>query len=48
MKKNKRIEIMCIDKCMPIESIYENKGIGKCKVCERENVELGKIIVKDV
>jgi hypothetical protein len=39
-------EIICIDRCMPTESIYENRGIGRCNRCKRENVKLGKRIVK--
>lgn len=39
-------KIVCINNCMPKESIYSSKGKGKCKNCGRKNVELGKAIVK--
>lgn len=39
-------KIVCVDHCMPTENIYSSRGKGKCKSCGRDNVKLGKAIVK--
>lgn len=45
--RGRKIEIVCIDNCMPVESIYSSRGIGKCKKCGKDGVQLGKIIKKN-